>query len=80
MGDVEHKSILQLLAASEAERDVIYCTFTNHPNLAENLEEVYNLIKDKTVGEVYKSFCAYEKLVSSGDTFFKFLKSYFGKN
>lgn len=56
LGDVEHKSILQLLAASEAGRDVIYYPFDIRPSFHKELREIYNLLQNKTVGQIYKAY------------------------
>ena len=51
LGDVAHKSLVQLIAASEAERELIYYTFGNE-KFSQSLQEVYNLLQKKapTVG------------------------------
>lgn len=94
LGDAEFKSILQILAASQAGRDIIYYS---SKDFLERLKEIYKLLENKTVREVYAAFenfanSPYKKAEKSFSLspsdfhqweqrmgFFNFLKSYFGK-
>ncbi|XP_069466900.1 poly(ADP-ribose) glycohydrolase isoform X2 [Ambystoma mexicanum] len=61
-GDCRLKALLQILAAAEAERDVVYFTFGDH----HLMWDIYNMhsalvAKEKTVGDVYKLLLQYHK-------------------
>ena len=62
------KSIIQLLAAAEAGRDVTYFTFS-HPGLAPSLQEAHTHLKAKniTVGQIFKAVVEIEKEFSNSD-------------
>ncbi|XP_059486052.1 poly(ADP-ribose) glycohydrolase-like isoform X2 [Neocloeon triangulifer] len=79
-GDPRLKAILQLLAASECERDLVYFTFRDK-SLVERLTEVHQLLIEKkaTVGNVYKELLGYEHNAGKGDVL-SFLKRKFSQS
>lgn len=75
-GDKEFKSFLQLIAASEAGRDMIYFTFKTG-TLHSDMMEIHHLVKSKTVGDLFKAVEEYEEHFSkTSEKFFSYLKSY----
>mmetsp|Transcript_24235 Transcript_24235/g.33983 ORF Transcript_24235/g.33983 Transcript_24235/m.33983 type:complete len:479 (+) Transcript_24235:60-1496(+) len=75
-GDKHLKFIQQLMAASEAERELEYYTF-NDEKLSESLTEIYDFLvaNQVTVGQLYQACLAYDPSVR----FFAFLKHKLGK-
>ncbi|KAK5965973.1 Poly glycohydrolase, partial [Trichostrongylus colubriformis] len=61
-GDKELKSLIQMLAAARAGRDMIYYTFANK-QFEISMNELYEklLYKKATVGAVYKALISFEK-------------------
>jgi len=78
LGDREWKSIIQLLSASEAEKELHYYTFKDE-KLATALKAVYDLLKAKnlTVGTLFQLLLSYEnsqkKSLQDPLSFFTFL-------
>ncbi|KAL1262888.1 hypothetical protein QQF64_005627 [Cirrhinus molitorella] len=64
-GDTRLKALLQLMAASEAGRDVAYFTFGDD-ELMRDVHDMYNFLKDKcvTVGTLYVHLKQYSNVVS----------------
>jgi poly(ADP-ribose) glycohydrolase len=60
LGDREHKSLLQIMAASEVDRDLIYYTFGDK-TLTARLERFNTFAEEKalTVGDVYRALVEY---------------------
>jgi poly(ADP-ribose) glycohydrolase len=63
-GDQILKAFIQLMAASECERDLVYFTF-NDSSLKKELEKFYTFISTKsfTVKHLYKALTLYDRLV-----------------
>ncbi|WKY05237.1 hypothetical protein Q1695_005895 [Nippostrongylus brasiliensis] len=61
-GDKELKSLIQMIAAGRAGRDMIYYTFANQ-RFEVSMSELYEKLVQKkaTVGAVYKALIAYDK-------------------
>ncbi|KAM4703493.1 poly(ADP-ribose) glycohydrolase [Rhinophrynus dorsalis] len=59
-GEPRLKALLQLLAAAEAGRDVVYFTFGDH-KLMKDIYAMYSFLadKNKTVGDVYRLLMSY---------------------
>lgn len=76
---MELKSILQILAASQNGRNLIYYSFNFTP-FHQNLQEIHRLLQEKkqTVGQVYALLETFANLENTSDQnmgFFQFLKS-----
>ncbi|RWS25726.1 poly(ADP-ribose) glycohydrolase-like protein [Leptotrombidium deliense] len=59
-GDPQLKAILQLLAASESERDVVYFTFYDD-NFKSKIDELYDVLQlnEHNVGSLYLKICEF---------------------
>lgn len=59
-GSPHLKSLIQFMAASQAERDIVYFTFGNK-SLQEDIDKMYRFLKEKcdTVGDLWKLLEAY---------------------
>jgi len=80
-GDKQLKSIIQLLAASQTQRDIYYYTFDDD-NFANELKSIYEILTqyNATIGDIYKSIEEYKKLREksySNFTLFYYLKARF---
>ncbi|XP_065332059.1 poly(ADP-ribose) glycohydrolase-like isoform X2 [Cloeon dipterum] len=77
-GDPKLKSVLQLLAASECGRDLVYFTFRDK-SLIEPLYELHSLLlqTEATVGEVYRNLMEYKP---SNENVLSYLKRKIQKN
>ncbi|CAB3361186.1 Hypothetical predicted protein [Cloeon dipterum] len=77
-GDPKLKSVLQLLAASECGRDLVYFTFRDK-SLIEPLYDLHSLFlqKEATVGEVYRNLMEYKP---SNENVLSYLKRKILKN
>ncbi|GFT97314.1 poly(ADP-ribose) glycohydrolase [Nephila pilipes] len=67
-GDPNLKFIIQLMAASQAGRDLVYFTF-NSVHLKKELRDIYNLIIEKNlaVGDVWRILVNYSNIVQNGN-------------
>ncbi|XP_030057605.1 poly(ADP-ribose) glycohydrolase [Microcaecilia unicolor] len=75
-GDPRFKALLQLMAAAEAKKDVVFFTFGNH-HIMRELYDMYSLLqkKDITVGTLYthlEAYCSMAKQVKP--ELYEFLK------
>ncbi|CAJ0602525.1 unnamed protein product [Cylicocyclus nassatus] len=61
-GDKELKSLIQIIAAAKAGRDMIYCTF-NNKQFEDSLLNMYDVLLEKniTIGALYKALVSYAK-------------------
>eukprot|EP00005_Dracoamoeba_jomungandri_P005799 CAMPEP_0174257668 /NCGR_PEP_ID=MMETSP0439-20130205/6778_1 /TAXON_ID=0 /ORGANISM="Stereomyxa ramosa, Strain Chinc5" /LENGTH=452 /DNA_ID=CAMNT_0015340859 /DNA_START=155 /DNA_END=1513 /DNA_ORIENTATION=- len=76
LGDKQHKSLIQWMAASICDRDMIYYVF-DEKKLASGMNEIQNLLLERnfTVGDLYHLFEAYEEHVEENKTdFWTFIK------
>uniref|UniRef100_UPI00398ED415 poly(ADP-ribose) glycohydrolase-like n=1 Tax=Pristiophorus japonicus TaxID=55135 RepID=UPI00398ED415 len=64
-GDAKLKALLQIMAASQAHRDVVYYTFGDR-GLERSIKEMYTFLKMKhvTVGQLYKVLEKYSRMNS----------------
>jgi len=76
LGDASHKSIVQLVAASECQREMVYYTFGNE-KFSKELDEIYKLLKNSTVGYLWKLLEEYEKS-NQQEEFFQFIRNFVG--
>ncbi|CAJ0601222.1 unnamed protein product [Cylicocyclus nassatus] len=76
-GDEELKSLIQIIAAAKAGRDMIYCAF-HHKQLEEPLLNMYDelLKKNTTTGALYKALISYAQVKQQKDlSVFKHISS-----
>jgi poly(ADP-ribose) glycohydrolase len=77
-GDVYLKSMLQIMAAAKAKRDVVYTTFGNH-RLAHKLVEVHQILADNkvTVAQLWNIVMKFSPKLA--DNLFSYIKDYYKK-
>lgn len=74
-GDPQLKSLIQILAASEARRDVAYFTFSNR-KLRDQIHEMHDLLQSRelTVGQIYQLICKYHLQRTRKSTLYGFIQ------
>ena len=78
-GDVQLKSLLQIMAAAKAKRDVIYTTFGNS-KLAQDLVEVHGILMDNkvTIAQLWNIIAKFSK--DKRESLFIYIKDWFKVN
>ncbi|KFM75872.1 Poly(ADP-ribose) glycohydrolase, partial [Stegodyphus mimosarum] len=75
-GNPSLKFFIQLMAASQAGRSMLYFTFGNE-NLKKELQNIYCFVKDLSVGDLWKLLISYCAIVSvSGQDFYPTLGNF----
>ncbi|EEB20414.1 polyA glycohydrolase, putative [Pediculus humanus corporis] len=80
-GDPQLKSLIQLMASSQARRNMLYLTFGDLA-LKKQIEEVYNLLVENNVnvGMLYRIIRLYHREKRKSQTVFQFVKELIEKN
>ncbi|XP_059099200.1 poly(ADP-ribose) glycohydrolase-like [Tigriopus californicus] len=75
-GDPQLKGLLQIMAASEARRDVAYFTFSNR-KLRDQIHEMHTLLKSRklTVGQICSMICQYHIHCTEESSLYEFIQN-----
>ncbi|KAK6618130.1 hypothetical protein RUM44_002576 [Polyplax serrata] len=80
-GDPQLKALLQLMASSQARRNVLYLTFGDVA-LKRQIDETYKLLKENTVnvGKLYRILRLYNRERKKNQSVFDFVRETLGEN